>query len=168
MEMNKFNVFHWHIVDDPSFPYESKKFPNMRWFTGNYDRWTSFPQQDRLLWPQVGSVHTTGHCRDNRVLALNNDLIELMRPCHDIPLRIFKRWCVCVWCLRIDCCVDLFLMPSLFFFLTNWWVPLTRGRHDILRYARLRGIRVVGEFDTPGHTQSFEPGHPGLLTEWVQ
>ena len=29
-----------------------------------------------------------------------------MRPCHDIPLRIFKRWCVCVWCLRIDCCVD--------------------------------------------------------------
>jgi hypothetical protein len=29
MEMNKFNVFHWHLTDNPAFPYESMTFPNM-------------------------------------------------------------------------------------------------------------------------------------------
>ena len=81
MLYNKFNVFHWHMTDDQSFPFKSEVYPEL-FKKGAYSEHHVFTKSEI---------------------------------------------------------------------------------QDLIEFARVRGIRVIAEFDTPGHTYSWGLAFPGLL-----
>lgn len=85
MSYNKYNVLHWHITDDESFPIESTSFPNLA---------------------NQGSFGADGR-----------------------------------------------------------HVYSTEDVASIIEFARVRGIRVIPEFDMPGHSTSWFNGYPDLRTD---
>ncbi|KAH7697664.1 Beta-hexosaminidase A, partial [Aphelenchoides avenae] len=82
LAQNKFNVLHWHLVDNEGFTYTSKKFPDLA----------------------KKGAYTPNH--------------------------VYSR----------------------------------QDIQDVLRYARLHGIRVMAEFDTPGHVGSWS-AQPKFLAD---
>ena len=50
MSYNKLNVFHWHIVDDQSFPYESVTFPELSKEVRSHDQSMSIFKLTGLLY----------------------------------------------------------------------------------------------------------------------
>ena len=84
MEMVKLNVLHWHIIDDQSFPFQSKTYPKLS---------------------QFGAFNPETHIYTHR----------------DVE--------------------------------------------NVIEEARLRGIRVIPEFDIPAHTRSWVKGHPELYND---
>lgn len=90
MSADKFNVLHWHIVDDQSFPYVS----------------TAIPALSALgAWGAPDAAAVRAHTYSPAVVQA------------------------------------------------------------VINYAQLRGIRIIVEFDTPGHSLSWGPAVPGLLTQ---
>jgi hexosaminidase len=83
MAYNKFNVLHWHLTDDQSFPYKSRTYPELS---------------------EKGAYHPVS--------------------------KVYERSDV----------------------------------SKIIEYARVRGIRVIPEFNMPSHTESWGLSHPELLT----
>ncbi|KAJ8872802.1 hypothetical protein PR048_026418 [Dryococelus australis] len=165
MEMNKMNVFHWHIVDSQSFPYQSRVFPDLRYVHGAF---------------VVARKSSVGRCRQTlkepvvytELRPYDLYINKLCTFLNYLPVMVMSSLVKCLFCV-CPVCNDL-----KFNFKLNVLLCLSeKGAYDpethiythddiknITEYARLRGIRVMPEFDTPGHTLSWGPGQPDLLT----
>jgi hexosaminidase len=102
MAYNKFNVFHWHIVDDQSFPFESKKYPNL---TKNVNK--------RLLYI-------------SKIILILNFILKGRYSEHHVYTQVEIK--------------------------------------EVIEHARIRGIRVIPEFDSPGHVAAFGKSFPQFIS----
>lgn len=102
MMYNKFNVLHWHVTDDQSFPFVSRKFPELSAKVSENAK--KLANKMSSYFYNCKGAYTSRH-------VYTPDMVERVK-----------------------------------------------------NEARLRGIRLILEFDTPGHTQSWGNAYPGELS----
>ncbi|CAG0888266.1 unnamed protein product [Cyprideis torosa] len=79
MSWNKFNVFHWHLTDDQSFPYQSKVFPDL--VKGAYT--------PEMIYTVKDIQDVQDYARDRGIEVI----IEIDTPSHSYAMGVgYKNW----------------------------------------------------------------------------
>lgn len=149
----KFNVLHWHIVDDQGFPYVSKELPALSEYGAFSPDLVYTPTQVSAR-AAAGAQSTASQCRTCYAggqclgrCCTDGACVGLMRqadgashpPWAEQPL-------LSAWVL---------------------WLQV----QEVIAYAKARGIRVIPEFDTPGehlvgHVQAACASTPHVAVDW--
>ena len=134
MSYNKYNVFHWHIVDDPSFPYESTTFPDLSdkvqfYFSILYSK------------SQFDVNAPSNHCTSEQQWTV------FVWRCHTHPLPIYMH-------MHMHMYTHTHTHTHTQGAYDNHHVYTQEAIAHVIEYARSRGIRVIPEFDTPVSSNS--------------
>ncbi|XP_035665338.1 beta-hexosaminidase subunit beta-like [Branchiostoma floridae] len=217
MSYNKINVFHWHIVDDQSFPFQSRTYPDLSgkvqntpitlstsneilclsfqelWHTYyhsilvNSDGATLLAQTawgalrgletfSQLIYGENGKHVINGtSISDSPRFPHRGIMIDTAR--HYLPLPFILRHLDAMAYNKMNVLHWHIVDDQAFPFQSTTFPDLSgKGAYtrkhvytpddvsQVLEFARLRGIRVIPEFDTPGHMMSWGQGHPEILT----
>ena len=152
---NKLNVFHWHIVDDQSFPYQSRDFPMLSekvrflYQSNNFPMLSEKVRFQYFYSPSGGIRTSTTTCTHGFIFTLHQGTLEpgLPRVLMVIYLlstrgRSTHTTTTCTHCFMFT------LHQGAFD--PYYHVYSQADIAEIIEYGRVRGIRIMPEFDTPG------------------